>query len=164
SRAATERTMHPSTAFAPPDRPVPAARVTTGIRCSFANRTVRMTSSTLRARTSATGAPAGASGAWSREYDARMSGSVCAGQPSSPDRIDFGQDALDASVEPDASTDAGPLGRRPRRDAGTEPRCVGIDSTCGADHNAFCCASAVVPGGTFKRDYDITRSTGDGYP
>jgi len=56
--------------------------ITTGIRRSLANLSVRATSSTLRARTIATGVPAGASGARSREYASSTSGSVCTVLPS----------------------------------------------------------------------------------
>lgn len=36
----------------------------------------------------------------------------------------------------------------------TPPSCVGLDRTCGPKGNGDCCASALVPGGTFFRSYD----------
>ena len=52
-----DRTTHPSTALAPPDRPVPAPRVTSGAPCARQARTTAWTSVVLCGRTSATGAP-----------------------------------------------------------------------------------------------------------
>ena len=50
--------MAPSIADAPPDRPVPAPRGTTGIPWALATRSVAWTSAVLVARTSASGIPA----------------------------------------------------------------------------------------------------------
>jgi formylglycine-generating enzyme required for sulfatase activity len=36
----------------------------------------------------------------------------------------------------------------------TQPSCDGLPATCGPQLDADCCASNVVPGGTFYRDYD----------
>ena len=35
-----------------------------------------------------------------------------------------------------------------------QPSCIGLAPTCGPNGNADCCASSVVPGGTFNRDND----------
>ena len=37
---------------------------------------------------------------------------------------------------------------------GTPPSCVGLAATCGPNGNADCCASSIVPGGTFYRTFD----------
>jgi hypothetical protein len=52
-----DSTMQPSTALAPPDRPVPAPRVTRGVPVSTQASTTACTSAVLRGRTSATGTP-----------------------------------------------------------------------------------------------------------
>jgi formylglycine-generating enzyme len=51
-----------------------------------------------------------------------------------------------AAIVGDAGTDA-PIA--------TFPSCVGLAATCGADGQRDCCASPIVPGGTFLRSYDI---------
>ena len=68
--------MQPSTAFAPPTRPEPAPRGTTGTPCRAATCITATTSAVLRGKTTAAGRPAGASIAWSRAYAAVTSGSV----------------------------------------------------------------------------------------
>jgi hypothetical protein len=50
-------TTQPCTAFAPPDRPVPAPRVTTGTPSRAHAVTTAATSAVLRGRTTATGLP-----------------------------------------------------------------------------------------------------------
>ncbi|OLT09769.1 hypothetical protein BJF78_06050 [Pseudonocardia sp. CNS-139] len=55
-----ESTTHPSTALAPPDRPVPAPRGTSGRRCRAQARTTSATSAVLRGRTTAAARPCGA--------------------------------------------------------------------------------------------------------
>lgn len=55
-----ERITAPSTALAPPDRPVPAPRAITGTSCARQNRTTSRTSSADRGRTTASGMPYGA--------------------------------------------------------------------------------------------------------
>ena len=57
SIARTDSAISPAPAFAPPARPVPAPRVTTGVRVSVAMRRVACTSSTERAWTTASGMP-----------------------------------------------------------------------------------------------------------
>jgi len=52
--------MHPSTALAPPDNPVPAPRGTTGAPSSAATRTTAWTSVSLRARTATAAVPTAA--------------------------------------------------------------------------------------------------------
>ena len=52
-----ERVMAPSTADDPPDSPVPAPRVTTGIRCLDATRKTCCTSAVELARTTTMGTP-----------------------------------------------------------------------------------------------------------
>gem|GEM_PF-6409826 len=54
---ASDSTTQPSTAVAPPARPVPAPRGTTGTRCALAQRRVATTSSTDSARTTPRGIP-----------------------------------------------------------------------------------------------------------
>ncbi|MBI5531696.1 MAG: SUMF1/EgtB/PvdO family nonheme iron enzyme [Deltaproteobacteria bacterium] len=44
------------------------------------------------------------------------------------------------------------------------PSCVGLAPTCGPAGNASCCASSLVPGGTFKRSYDAVTFVDDTYP
>ena len=55
-----ESTTAPSLAFAPPDRPVPAPRGTSGARCSRQARTTAWASSAVRGRTTAAGTACGA--------------------------------------------------------------------------------------------------------
>jgi formylglycine-generating enzyme required for sulfatase activity len=50
----------------------------------------------------------------------------------------------------DAASEAGILG------AGGPPSCLGLAQTCGPAHNEDCCASSVVPGGTFNRNNNAT--------
>ena len=69
-------TMLPSTAFAPPDRPVPAPRATTGTRCLMHARTTSATSSVDSARMTAIGLPAGAPSPWSLDRPSITSGSM----------------------------------------------------------------------------------------
>src|SRR3954447_12249481 len=69
-------TRPPSTALAPPDRPVPAPRVTTGTRSSARAATTCCTSAVLRARTAATARPTSAHSASSELMLARTSSSV----------------------------------------------------------------------------------------
>src|SRR6202044_4052847 len=57
------KTIPPSPAVAPPDRPVPIPRVTTGIWWALAHRSTVWTSSVRRGRTTATGFPADGSSA-----------------------------------------------------------------------------------------------------
>jgi formylglycine-generating enzyme required for sulfatase activity len=45
-----------------------------------------------------------------------------------------------------------------------QPRCVGLASACGSAQDGTCCASALVPGGTFYRTYDGVDFTDQGYP
>ncbi len=49
---------------------------------------------------------------------------------------------------------------------GPRPSCAGIAAACGANGNADCCASSVIPGGTFYRSYDGVSSgyTSQTYP
>src|SRR3954454_10811280 len=68
-------TRQPSTAVAPPARPVPAPRGTTGTRCSLAQRSAVRTCAAQPARTTARGSP-GASVVWSRRYFSIRAGSV----------------------------------------------------------------------------------------
>ena len=58
-----DSTIPPSTAVAPPDRPVPAPRGTTAIRLSEAQRNTVCTSSVRVGRTTANGVPAAGSAA-----------------------------------------------------------------------------------------------------
>jgi hypothetical protein len=45
------------------------------------------------------------------------------------------------------------------------PSCVGLTNTCGPGSNADCCASSLVPGGSFYRSYDATSLYDDmSYP
>ena len=55
-----EIAWHPGTATDPPDRPVPAPRVTTGTRWADAHRSVAWTSAVVETRTTARGRPASA--------------------------------------------------------------------------------------------------------
>jgi formylglycine-generating enzyme required for sulfatase activity len=48
--------------------------------------------------------------------------------------------------------------------ADTPPSCRGLAPTCGADRSQSCCASAVVPGGTYFRGYDGLTFTDHNYP
>jgi sulfatase modifying factor 1 len=52
-----------------------------------------------------------------------------------------------------ASGSAGSLGS-----GGAPTSCVGVAATCGPNGNADCCASNLVPGGTFFRSYDADAS------
>jgi hypothetical protein len=61
--------------FAPPESPLPAPRVTTGIEFSLAYFSAIEISAALCASKTANGAAADANGAWSREYEAVISGS-----------------------------------------------------------------------------------------
>ena len=61
------RIRQPSTAFAPPDRPVPAPRVTIGTPRPAAIRTAAATSVSLRARTATSARPTAAHCAWSAD-------------------------------------------------------------------------------------------------
>lgn len=58
-----ESTMQLSRAVAPPDRPLPAPRGTTGTRLAVAQRSTVCTSSVRRGRTTASGLPADGSNA-----------------------------------------------------------------------------------------------------
>jgi hypothetical protein len=60
------RVMQPSTALAPPTRPDPAPRGTTGTPCAEAIRRTAETSSVVRGSATAAGMPASTSIAWSR--------------------------------------------------------------------------------------------------
>ena len=71
-----DSTMPPSTASAPPDRPEPAPRGTTGMPCALAQRMVTCTCSAVSARTAASGVPAVASWVQSKRYFSRASGAV----------------------------------------------------------------------------------------
>src|SRR6478609_4137010 len=71
-----DSTMPPSTASAPPDRPEPAPRGTTGMPCALAQRMVTCTCSAVSARTTARGVPAVASWVQSKRYFSRASGAV----------------------------------------------------------------------------------------
>ena len=62
----SDKIRPPSTALAPPERPDPAPRGTTGTRCAVAQRSAAETSSVDRARTTARGMPAAARSALSR--------------------------------------------------------------------------------------------------
>ena len=64
---ASDRTRQPGVAVAPPDRPVPAPRVTTGTSWAWAHAIARATSSVERAETTARGAPAASTSVRSRE-------------------------------------------------------------------------------------------------
>src|SRR4051794_8636669 len=69
-------TTQPSTAFAPPDRPVPAPRGTTGTPRSAQTRTAWATSPSLRARSATDAFPTCAHSASSPESEATTSASV----------------------------------------------------------------------------------------
>ena len=71
-----DRTMPPSTASAPPDRPVPAPRGTTGMPCRVAQRIASCTWAAVSARTAATGIPAVAWWVQSKRYFSSASGAV----------------------------------------------------------------------------------------
>ena len=58
-----DSTIPSSSAVAPPDRPLPAPRVTTGTRLAVAQRSTVCTSSVRRGRTTASGLPADGSNA-----------------------------------------------------------------------------------------------------
>ncbi|HWU90323.1 MAG TPA: SUMF1/EgtB/PvdO family nonheme iron enzyme [Kofleriaceae bacterium] len=58
---------------------------------------------------------------------------------------DTGDDAPIDAPESDAPADAPP----------PTASCVGLAPTCGPGANASCCQAAMVPGGTFFRDYDV---------
>jgi formylglycine-generating enzyme len=47
---------------------------------------------------------------------------------------------------------------------GTAPSCSGLAATCGPYGNGDCCASLLVPGGTFYRSYDGVDFTDKSYP
>lgn len=50
-------------------------------------------------------------------------------------------------------------------DAGaTVPSCEGLVPTCGPTGNGSCCASSVVPGGSYNRSYDGVTYTNAGFP
>src|SRR5271165_2646491 len=69
-------TMPLSSAVAPPDRPLPAPRGTTGMRCRLAQRNTVCTSSVRSGRTTAMGLPADGSSARSWRYLSVFAGSV----------------------------------------------------------------------------------------
>jgi formylglycine-generating enzyme required for sulfatase activity len=48
--------------------------------------------------------------------------------------------------------------------AASKRSCVGLPATCGPNGDADCCASSVVPGGTFYRSYDGATYNDQGYP
>src|SRR3954447_13036508 len=73
----------PSTALAPPDRPVPAPRVTTGTPSSAQAATICCTSAVLRARTAASARPTSAHAASSELTLRRTSSSVIRALPGS---------------------------------------------------------------------------------
>src|SRR6202000_275223 len=77
-------TTPPSVALAPPDRPVPAPRGTTGAPNSAQVRTTWRTSASVRARTPATARPTGAHSASSWEMAASTSGSMTSRPSGSP--------------------------------------------------------------------------------
>ena len=74
--SSVERTTQPSTALAPPDSPVPAPRVTSGVPVAAQADTTSATSAVVRGRTTATGFPNGAHSASSCTKLPMMSGSV----------------------------------------------------------------------------------------
>src|SRR5262245_1193869 len=50
---------------------------------------------------------------------------------------------------------SGDAGDRPSPPSPPSPSCEGLPATCGADGATSCCASALVPGGTFLRDNGV---------
>jgi len=44
------------------------------------------------------------------------------------------------------------------------PRCAGLPSTCGPNADEDCCAAPLVPGGSFKRNYDGVNFRNDTFP
>lgn len=85
--------------------------------------------------------------------------------PDAPALDGAGADASagDASIEdasaPDASDDAG-LPDVHVSDGSVGPSCAQLPPTCGPFGTADCCASALVPGGTFYRGYDGVPGAG----
>lgn len=56
------------------------------------------------------------------------------------------------------------IGSADTRSAGRGPHCDGLAATCGPRGDQSCCASSVVPGGTFYRSYDGVTYTDQRYP
>ena len=71
-----DRTTQPSTALAPPESPVPAPRVTSGVPVAAQADTTSATSAVVRGRTTAAGCPNGAHSASSCTKLPMTSGSV----------------------------------------------------------------------------------------
>ena len=74
--SSVDRTTQPSTALAPPDSPVPAPRVTSGVPVAAQADTTSATSAVVRGRTTADGCPNGAHSASSCTKRPMTSGSV----------------------------------------------------------------------------------------
>lgn len=62
--------------------------------------------------------------------------------------------ASDGNEAMDASSDAPPIDAPPQFSS-----CTGLAATCGPNSNEGCCASAMVPGGTFYRSYDFATDS-----
>ena len=63
--------------------------------------------------------------------------------------------AVDEASRPGAApSDAGRPESSALQPTGTAPSCKALPAICGASANDDCCASTLVPGGTFKRSYD----------
>jgi formylglycine-generating enzyme required for sulfatase activity len=77
-----------------------------------------------------------------------------------PGSIEFGTAPVDAAP-PD---DGAPPGKElePPIPTASGPACLGLKSICGVNGDDDCCASSVIPGGTFSRDYDGFAEDGFG--
>jgi formylglycine-generating enzyme required for sulfatase activity len=96
-------------------------------------------------------APAADGGAGASDLDAANVGDAGGGGPAG------GDGGANDGASPDGGPDGGPT-----PDGGSFTRgasCVGLPSTCGGTASSDCCASPLVPGGTFKRGYDGVGNT-----
>ena len=94
--SSVERTTQPSTALAPPDSPVPAPRVTSGVAVAAQADTTSATSAVVAGRTTAAGLPNGAHSASSWTKLPITSGSVMT--------VPAGRRAVNRSLRPEAIT------------------------------------------------------------
>lgn len=73
---------------------------------------------------------------------------ICAANPSSHDT------PADANTAKREELDAGGSENDNREPSARGPRCAGMGPVCGSGSGDDCCASTLVPGGTFRRSYD----------